>query len=181
MNWLKNSFIDLLDSDFWAEDAPTSPPIDLIPTVSPVPCPALFLPAEPSRPLNKEEKEWVAYASKEAQQNPETLPTLRAAAPTKPALLALEKALSKFSGSMPGTKEEWQNYVMSRYFELASDIDPKISKPALDALAKTNVVGLMEERVEVNINTRSTVELETELLTKIDKILRRQEERVING
>ena len=82
---------------------------------------------------------------------------------------------------MPATKEQWQNFVMQKYFEQANDIDPKISKPALDALAKTNIVALNQEVQEVNISVRSTVEIESELMQVVSALIKKPQEKVIEG
>jgi len=128
---------------------------------------ALFLPPEPDRLLTKNEQKWV----QEAQKNPE----IAAAPPSAPALRSLQKSLEKYSGPMPATKEQWQNYLMKQYFVMSQDPDPKISKPALDALAKTNIVGLHTEVQEININTRSTIELEATLAQKLQQIINKKE------
>ena len=52
---------------------------------------------------------------------------------------------------------------MFKYFELSLDPDPKISKPALDALAKTSIVGLSVERQEISISNTSNEELDKRL------------------
>ena len=153
-------------------------PIPLQPPEGTYPNPELFLKEEPPRPLTKKEQEWVKAAAQTAK-NPEELPKAIAAAPTLPALRALEQSLKKYDAPLPASKEAWQAFVMAKYFEQANDIDPKISKPALDALAKTNIVGLHQEVQEININTKTTIELEGELMQKIDQILRRQNEKVI--
>jgi hypothetical protein len=75
---------------------------------------------------------------------------------------------------MPATKEQWQNYLMKQYFVMSQDPDPKVSKPALDALAKTNIVGLHTEVQEININTRSTIELEATLAQKLQQIIQKK-------
>ena len=126
----------------------------------------LFLKNEPDRPLTKNEKEWV----QEAQKNPE----LATAPPSAPALRQLQRHLEKYAGPMPATKEQWQNYLMKQYFVMSQDPDPKVSKPALDALAKTNIVGLHTEVQEININTRSTIELEATLAQKLQQIIQKK-------
>lgn len=133
---------------------------------SSVPNAALFLPKEPERPLNKSEKEWV----REAVKNPTNQEIINTP-PSAPALRALEKQLESYSGTMPVTKEQWQNYVMKQYFLQSRDPDPKVSKPALDAIAKTNIVGLHNDVQEININTKSTIELEATLAQKLQQIL----------
>lgn len=133
---------------------------------SSVPNAALFLKDEPNRPLTKKEKYWV----QEAVNNPENT-TLINTPPSAPALRAVEKQLEGYHGTMPVTKEQWQNYVMKQYFLQSRDPDPKVSKPALDAIAKTNLVGLHNDVQEININTKSTIELEATLAQKLQQIL----------
>lgn len=157
--------------------AALSYPIPLSPPPNTYPDPRLFLPEEAPRALTKSEKEWVKAARSAPE---EEKPKFIAAAPTLPALRALEQSLKKYDAPLPASKEAWQAFVMAKYFEQANDIDPKISKPALDALAKTNIVGLHQEVQEININTKTTIELEGELAHKISQILQRQNEKVIN-
>ena len=134
---------------------------------------SLFLPKEPDRPLNKAEKSWV----QEAQQNP----TLQATPPSAPALRALQKSLDRYAGPMPVTKEQWQNYVMQQYYMQSMDPDPKVSKAALDSLAKTSIVGLHEERKEITLELKSTVDLQSEALTLLRSLAQRGNEKVIEG
>lgn len=140
-----------------------------------VPNATLFLKSEPDRPLTKNEKEWV----QEAQKNPD----LVTSPPSAPALRQLQKHLEKYAGPMPATKEQWQNYLMKQYFVMSQDPDPKVSKPALDALAKTNIVGLHTEVQEININTKSTVEIEADLLSLVQRLANKepQPEEVLDG
>ena len=56
--------------------------------------------------------------------------------------------------------------------------DPKISKPALDSLAKSSIVGLSAEKTEININALPTAELEKELLSALKRYTG---EKVIEG
>lgn len=121
-------------------------------------------------PLNSTEREWLL------QQ-----PTNPSPPPTPAAQAALERQLARFNFVVPGSKEQWQSYVMYKYFELTLDPDPKISKPALDALAKTNIVGLHEDKQEISITTKSTIELQSEALSLLRSIAHRGEERVIDG
>lgn len=92
----------------------------------------------------------------------------------KPMQAALEQQLDKYDYPLPGSKEQWQSYVMTRYFDLSLDIDPKISKPALDSLARTSIVGLHQEVQEININTRNTVEIEAEVLALVQKLVNKK-------
>lgn len=145
-----------------------------------VPNPALFLEDE-TRPLKKDENVWVKTAIEEIKATPEKKEAILYTAPSAPALKSLQNALQRYEGAMPVTKEQWQNFVMKKYFEQANDIDPKVSKPALDALAKTSMVGLHEERKEINLEIKTNVELQTEALTLLRSITARQSEKVIDG
>ena len=130
---------------------------------------AVFLRPEGDRLLTRKEKEWVREAKK-APDNADIINN----PPSAPALRSLQKNLENYSGPMPVTKEQWQNYVMKQYFMMTKDPDPKVSKPALDALAKTNIVGLHTDVQEININTRSTIELEATLAQKLQQIIQKK-------
>ena len=130
---------------------------------------ALFLPPEPDRVLTRQEKEWV----REARKNPDNADIINNP-PSAPALRAVQKSMETYKGPMPVTKEQWQNYIMKQYFMMTKDADPRVSKPALDALAKTNIVGLHTDVQEININTRSTIELEATLAQKLQQIIQKK-------
>ena len=155
--------------DAYYERSSNLPPEDLpIPLeVRGTPDPALFLPKEADRPLNKAEKAWV----QEAQNNPE----IRREPPSAPALKALGRAMERFAGPIPVTKEQWQGYVMQQYYMQSMDPDPKISKAALDSLAKTSIVGLHEERKEITLELKSTVDLQSEALALLRSLAQREE------
>ena len=76
---------------------------------------------------------------------------------------------------MPVTKEAWQNYVMQQYYMQSLDPDPKVSKAALDSLAKTSIVGLHEERKEITLELKSTVDLQSEALALLRSLAQREE------
>lgn len=159
-----DAYIDS-NTDFLPEDFP----IPL--TAEGDPNPALFLPKEADRPLTKAEKSWV----QEAKTNPDIVQS----APSAPALRALGKQLERYAGPMPASKEQWQNFVMQQYYMQSLDPDPKISKPALDSLAKTSIVGLHEERKEISLEIKSSVELQAEALTLLRSLAQRNNEKVI--
>jgi hypothetical protein len=153
------------------------------PVILPVegmPDPALFLEDE-TRPLKRAESAWIKTAIEEIKASPEKQEVIIHSAPSAPALKSLQNALQRYEGAMPVTKEQWQNFVMKKYFEQANDLDPKVSKPALDALAKTSMVGLHSDVQEININNRTTLEIEAELLQTIQKLTNKAEEKVIEG
>lgn len=159
---------------YYDPETPSEPQDNPIPLrVEGEPDIALFLPYEPDRPLNKEERKWV----QDAVQNPD----IRTEPPSAPALRALQKSMERFNGPMPVTKEAWQNYVMQQYYLQSLDPDPKISKAALDSLAKTSIVGLHEERREVSLEIKTNVELQSEALTLLRSIANRGAAKVIEG
>lgn len=98
-------------------------------------------------------------------------------APPKPTTLGaarvLDKMLAKHDYVLEEPTNKMRNYVMYRLFEHAEDPDPKVSLKALEYLAKSSDVGLFTEKVEININQKSTVELETDLTTLIKNIANR--------
>lgn len=124
---------------------------------------------------------WAKAAESAIRANPSAKTEILHAAPSAPALRSLQRSMEKYDGPMPVNKEQWQNFVLQKYYEQANDIDPKISKPALDALARTNVVGLNQEVQEVSINVRSTVEIESELLQVVNNLLNKPKEIVIDA
>lgn len=68
-------------------------------------------------------------------------------------------------------KRAWQRHTMARLYDLSTAEDPKIALSALDKIAKTSVADLMTPTVQINYQTKSTEELESALLNKINKIL----------
>lgn len=116
-------------------------------------------------PLTAEDRAWVVAKAKN--------PTADIPAPSFAAQRALQRQLDQFDFVVPGSQDQWQSYVMYKYFELSLDPDPKISKPALDALAKTSIVGLSVEKQEINIIHKSTEELEMSLKKAMEKYIGR--------
>lgn len=139
------------------------PPVDAIDILARASFKNGLPPTEKDEPLTASDKAWMLEKAK----NPNTpIP-----APSFAAQRALQKHLSLYDFIVPGTQDQWQSYVMYKYFELTLDPDPKISKPALDALAKTSVVGLMVEKQEISIVHKSTEELEGALKDAIDRYI----------
>ena len=98
-------------------------------------------------------------------------------APPRPTTLAsamvLEKMLNKHDYVLQDTSNKMRNYVVFKLFEHAESDDPKVSLKALEYLAKSSDVGLFAERVEININQKSTVELESDLTSLLTSIVKR--------
>ena len=167
-----------LPLDDWYEDA--EPPNFLVPLDLPfVDAKEIFektsfksgaLPTSQEVPLSQADRSWIVQKG----LNPET----PVQPPSYAAQRALDRHLQQFDFVVPGSQDQWQSYIMYKYFELSLDPDPKISKPALDSLAKSSIVGLSAEKTEININALPTAELEKELLTALKKY---SGEKVIEG
>jgi len=112
-------------------------------------------------PLSQADKAWIVQKG----LNPHT-PT---PPPSYAAQRALDRHLQQFDFVVPGSQDQWQSYIMYKYFELSLDPDPKISKPALDALAKTSIVGLAVERQEISISNVTNEELDKRLKDALGK------------
>ena len=121
--------------------------------------------------LAPEDKQWVQSQLQMETPKPEEAPSL-------PAYRRIKKQLENYNFTLPVTQDQWQSYVMCKYYELTLEDDPKIVKGALDSLAKTSIVGLAVEKTEININTRPTQDLEAELLQAIKRY---SNEKVIEG
>lgn len=96
-------------------------------------------------------------------------------APPKPTTLGaarmLDSLLAKYDYQMVDPSTKMRNYVMFKFFELAEHPDEKTSMRALENLARTSEVGLFSDKVEVNINSKSTEELEKDLSRLVSSIL----------
>lgn len=139
---------------------------------------ALFL---PDRAPDKKDTAWLKQTKEAIKSGAMSIDEAKKQAPTRTVLTALENQVNRYAGPMPGDKTGWQNYIMSRYFELSQDLDPRVSKPALDSLAKTSVVGLMETKVEVSVTTKSETEITSEALMLLRKIAGRESEEILDG
>ena len=156
-------------SDVWYED--TDPPQFVVPLDLPfADAKEIFekatfkagaAPSPQDVPLTQADKAWIVQKG----LNPDT-PT---PPPSYAAQRALDRHLKQFDFVVPGSQDQWQSYVMYKYFELSLDPDPKISKPALDALAKTSIVGLAVERQEISISNVTTEELDKRLKEALNK------------
>ena len=98
-------------------------------------------------------------------------------APSKPttlgAAIVLNKMLAKHDYVIPDPATKMRNYVVFKLFEHAENDDPKVSLKALEYLAKSSEVGLFSDKIEVNINQKTSIELETELSSLLKSIANR--------
>lgn len=111
--------------------------------------------------LTEHDKDWIEQTKSEGKKV--TPP------PSYAAQRYLEKHLGQYNFDLPVTQTQWQNFVLTKLFEQANDLDPKISKPALDTLAKTSAVGLMDQKVDVSITHKSSEELESALKKALER------------
>ena len=83
------------------------------------------------------------------------------------------QALFSATPTMPdlSDKRAWQRHTMARLYDLSLAEDAKISLSALEKIAKTSVADLMSPTVQINYQAKTTEELETTLLEKINRIL----------
>ena len=118
-----------------------------------------------------------AWAEQTVQTGAKTTP-----APSLAAEKYLKSHFSQYNFDLPTTQGQWQNFVLTKLVGQANDPDPKISKPALDTLAKTSTVGLMVERTELSITHRSSDELEKTLKLAMQRYLNKSfNEKTIAG
>lgn len=98
-------------------------------------------------------------------------------APPKPTTLGaaviLDRMLAKHDYVLADPSNKMRNYVVYKLFEHAESEDPKVSLKALEFLAKSSDVGLFADKIEININQKSTVELESELSSLLKGIAQR--------
>lgn len=77
-------------------------------------------------------------------------------------------------------RRAWQQHTMTMLYKHTFDPDPKISLQALDKIAKTSVAGLSEERVVMDVRSKSMDELKSLLFDKVHSILAREEKVISN-
>ena len=67
-------------------------------------------------------------------------------------------------------KAAWQFFVMSKNYELANDPDPDTRSKALERLAKSSIVGLYEQKVQINVSTLAPEALQDKLSALVNRI-----------
>ena len=89
--------------------------------------------------------------------------------------IQLKALVTEYDHQVLESNIQARQYLVNRLLELS---DPQKGKPmeqlkALELLGKVSEIGLFTERIEVNINNRSTEELETELVNTLSKYMGR--------
>ncbi len=77
-------------------------------------------------------------------------------------------------------KAAWQHFVMQKNYELANDPDPDTRSKALERLAKSSIVGLYENKVQINVSTLAPEALQDKLTNLVDRINARVTEKGLN-
>ncbi len=130
-------------------------------------------PAEPLSPLSSEELDWV---NETVAQGRKVSP-----APSPAAERYLRTAFKQYDFDMPVTEAQWKNFVLTKWYTMANDPDPKVAKPALDSIAKSSAANLMVEKKEISITNRSDEELNHELKELFKSLRAKTTEKVIEG
>lgn len=95
--------------------------------------------------------------------------------PLREVLSAPEETQSSYGVPDLDDRRAWQKHTMTMLYKHSFDPDPKISLQALDKIAKTSVAGLSEERVVMDVRSKSMDELKSLLFDKVHSILARDE------
>lgn len=125
------------------------------------------------RPLTSEDMDWV---NETVSQGKKVSP-----APSPAAERYLRTAFKQYDFDMPVTEAQWKNFVLTKWYTMANDPDPKVAKPALDSIAKSSAANLMVEKKEINITNRSDEELNQELKELFRSLRAKSTEKVIEG
>jgi hypothetical protein len=89
---------------------------------------------------------------------------------TEPELF-IQKALRGCDGaSNDHLLPQIRNYLIHKFFTFAESEDPAISLKGVEMLARTNMVGLFKERVEVSFTDKTNEELEMQLQEMMAKL-----------
>jgi hypothetical protein len=111
--------------------------------------------------------------SREIFNQAETAPP----APTTSAVAMHLKALiTEYDHQVLDSNIQARNYIVNRLLDISNPMKDDAAKPseqlkALELLGKVSEIGLFTERVEININNKSTEELEQELVNTLTKYM----------
>lgn len=132
-----------------------------------------LIPEESAGPLTSEDIAWVGQTVASGQKV--------SPAPSQAAERYLKSAFRQYDFDMPVTQEQWQNYVLTQWYRQSQDPDPKVSKAALDSIAKSSAANLMVEKKEISITTKTDADLNKELKELFTTLRAKASERVIEG
>lgn len=107
---------------------------------------------------------------------------------TSGAAYHLKALLNQYDYQVLDSNIQARNYIVNRFLDISSPFGREVVRPdgerevlepakvaeqlkALELLGKVSEIGLFAERIEVNINNKSTEELETELVQTLAKYM----------
>lgn len=131
------------------------------------------IPEDETTPLTFEDHAWI---QKTVEEGTKSTP-----APSVAAERYLRKAFSEYAFDMPVTESQWRNFVLTKWYQQANDPDPKVSKAALDSIAKSCAANMMVERKEINVTNVTDEDLKKDLRNMFQQLLSKAQERVIEG
>jgi hypothetical protein len=86
----------------------------------------------------------------------------------------LKALITEYDHQVIDSNIQARNYIVNRLLEISdptSDTKPMEQLRALELMGKVSEIGLFTERLEVNINNKSTEELEKELVATLSKYM----------
>jgi len=95
---------------------------------------------------------------------------------TSATAMHLKALITEYDHQVLESNIQARQYLVNRLLEISDprgDTKPMEQLKALELLGKVSEIGLFTERIEVNINNRSTEELESELVSTLTKYMGR--------
>jgi hypothetical protein len=88
----------------------------------------------------------------------------------------LKALITEYDHQVLDSNIQARNYIVNRLLDISNPMKAEPAKPseqlkALELLGKVSEIGLFTERVEININNKSTEELEQELVNTLTKYM----------
>jgi hypothetical protein len=88
----------------------------------------------------------------------------------------LKALITEYDHQVLDSNIQARNYIVNRLLDISNPMKDEPAKPseqlkALELLGKVSEIGLFTERVEININNKSTEELEQELVNTLTKYM----------
>jgi hypothetical protein len=88
----------------------------------------------------------------------------------------LKALITEYDHQVLDSNIQARNYIVNRLLDISNPMKVDAAKPseqlkALELLGKVSEIGLFTERVEININNKSTEELEQELVNTLTKYM----------
>lgn len=95
---------------------------------------------------------------------------------TSAVALHLKALVTEYDHRVLDSNIQARNYIVNRLLDISNPNKVEPAKPseqlkALELLGKVSEIGLFTERIEVNINNKSTEELESELVETLSKYM----------